>query len=104
MNIVVEVNVAKNRDFTTLVAEFDGMHEQLAGDAVADRLQLLVRIQRTCLLESEHLRDIPLLVCLALGLHLEEVVVDNTRYGSAHDKIVVIVAVDPVDLFAAQDL
>jgi hypothetical protein len=44
-----------------------------------------------------------LLVEPAFGLNLEEMVFDDACNGSAHDEVVVVIAVDAIDFFAAQN-
>jgi hypothetical protein len=62
VNVVVEVQVAEHRNFTALPAELNGVHQQLAGDALSNRLELLLRVERALLLEREDFGYIPLLV------------------------------------------
>ena len=97
-HVVAEVNVSQQRHFAACGLEGQRVKEKFSGKAVLDGLKAALICLLARLLEGEYFAQAPQMIRLALGLDLLEMITGASRGLSPNHEIIVVVAINAVDI------
>jgi hypothetical protein len=95
--------VGQQRGFRTRLIENNAVHQQFASEAASDSCEAVCVRPLAALLVREYLQQIPLMIGLALRLHLKEMIRRTSVDDTLDHEVVMVVAVHAVDTIALKD-
>ena len=102
--VIFEMHVREDRDFAARVAELQRVDKEFSCNAVANGTKAAFVVTLPHLFEGKNLIELKVAIQLCLGLYLEEVVVLTAIDSPANDEVIVVIAVDPVNVPSPKNL